>query len=228
MDLKELERHEKLPHRMEVTPNPDGTYFAEIPDLPGCWAEGDNPTDVMEAIADAKRLWIKTQLAEQRPIPQPQQVEEYSGKFVVRIPKTLHRRLATQARVEDTSLNQYVVYLLTEGASLIEGQDRVVRELSDRVSEIGENVSAIQTLLPATLPHAELTIGEALSSRGTRVFVDNTGTLMGNFGTGQDWQAWTNICTVSSGSPEVRKISGSFKRLGCVTEQVEGKDESHL
>ena len=35
--------------------------------------------------------------------------EEYSGKFVVRIPKSLHAALATEAEVEGVSLNQLVV-----------------------------------------------------------------------------------------------------------------------
>ena len=35
--------------------------------------------------------------------------EEYSGKFVVRIPKSLHAALAAEAEVEGVSLNQLVV-----------------------------------------------------------------------------------------------------------------------
>ena len=35
--------------------------------------------------------------------------EEYSGKFVVRVPKSLHAALAAEAEVEGISLNQLVV-----------------------------------------------------------------------------------------------------------------------
>ena len=35
--------------------------------------------------------------------------EEYSGKFVVRVPKSLHAALAAEAEVEGVSLNQLVV-----------------------------------------------------------------------------------------------------------------------
>jgi len=35
--------------------------------------------------------------------------EEYSGKFVVRLPKSLHAALAAEAEIEGVSLNQLVV-----------------------------------------------------------------------------------------------------------------------
>jgi len=48
-------------------------------------------------------------------IPIPTQDEEvYSGRFVVRVPKDLHAKLARQARKNGGSLNQYIVYLLSE------------------------------------------------------------------------------------------------------------------
>lgn len=40
------------------------------------------------------------------PIPEPD--DDYSGKFVVRIPKSLHKLLVNQSKREGISLNQYV------------------------------------------------------------------------------------------------------------------------
>lgn len=40
------------------------------------------------------------------------EVEGYSGKILLRIPKSLHRRLAEAAKVEGVSLNQYALYRL--------------------------------------------------------------------------------------------------------------------
>ncbi len=39
--------------------------------------------------------------------------EEYSGKFVVRVPKSLHAALAAEAAAEGVSLNQLVVAKLS-------------------------------------------------------------------------------------------------------------------
>jgi predicted HicB family RNase H-like nuclease len=41
-------------------------------------------------------------------IPEPIAIKKYSGKFQVRIPPTLHRKLAIEAAEEKVSLNRYV------------------------------------------------------------------------------------------------------------------------
>ena len=41
------------------------------------------------------------------------QLEEYSGKLVVRIPRSLHKALKEEAAVEGVSLNQYILYKLS-------------------------------------------------------------------------------------------------------------------
>lgn len=40
-------------------------------------------------------------------------LEGYSGKFLVRVPKSLHKRLAEEAALEGVSLNQYALYKLS-------------------------------------------------------------------------------------------------------------------
>ncbi|BDI19664.1 hypothetical protein ANSO36C_54660 [Nostoc cf. commune SO-36] len=46
-------------------------------------------------------------------IPLPSSNDSYSGKLLVRIPKSLHRRLAETSEREGVSLNQYIVSLLS-------------------------------------------------------------------------------------------------------------------
>lgn len=40
-------------------------------------------------------------------------LEEYSGKLIVRIPKSLHKELKDAAKIEGVSLNQYMLYKLS-------------------------------------------------------------------------------------------------------------------
>lgn len=40
-------------------------------------------------------------------------LEEYSGRLVLRIPRSLHKRLKEQAEIEGVSLNQYMLYKLS-------------------------------------------------------------------------------------------------------------------
>ena len=41
-------------------------------------------------------------------------LEEYSGKLVLRIPRSLHKELKAAAKVEGVSLNQYMLYKLSK------------------------------------------------------------------------------------------------------------------
>lgn len=40
-------------------------------------------------------------------------LEEYSGKLVIRIPRSLHKSLKESAEIEGVSLNQYMLYKLS-------------------------------------------------------------------------------------------------------------------
>lgn len=46
------------------------------------------------------------------PNPSLNAIEKYSGKFLLRIPKSLHKRLVEEAKREGISLNQYIIYKL--------------------------------------------------------------------------------------------------------------------
>ena len=41
------------------------------------------------------------------------ELEEYSGKLVLRIPRSLHKTLKEAAKIEGVSLNQYMIYKLS-------------------------------------------------------------------------------------------------------------------
>ena len=41
------------------------------------------------------------------------ELEDYSGKLVLRIPRSLHKTLKEAAKVEGVSLNQYMIYKLS-------------------------------------------------------------------------------------------------------------------
>ena len=95
----------------------EGGYVAEIEDLPGCMTEGETLEEVAQKIDSARIAWLETAHEDGIDIPMPRTEEEYSGKFLVRIPKYLHRRLAERAIREGVSLNQYVGSILASGIS---------------------------------------------------------------------------------------------------------------
>jgi antitoxin HicB len=106
---KSLEDYLSLPYNIEVKRNEDGTYFAKVKELPGCMTEADTFAEVEEMIRDAMIAWIEVALEEGIPIPEPRPLEEFSGRFVQRLPKSLHRDVARKAEEEGVSINQWIV-----------------------------------------------------------------------------------------------------------------------
>jgi len=113
---KDLEYYLKLPYTMEIVPYKDGGFFARIKELEGCMTEADTLEEVLELLEDAKRAWIETALEEGLDIPLPESMreeKEYSGRILLRLPKSLHRKLKEAAKEEGVSLNTYIINLLS-------------------------------------------------------------------------------------------------------------------
>jgi antitoxin HicB len=94
-----------------------GGYLIEFPDLPGCMSDGETVEEAISNGEDAKRDWIAAIKEAGRPIPLPsvEPAESHSGKWQLRTPKSLHRKLAEQAQREGVSLNTLAVSFLAEG-----------------------------------------------------------------------------------------------------------------
>ncbi len=92
-----------------------GGYMASAVELPGCMATGETEAEALEELRDAIRSWVLTAREFGDDVPPPTSTYRYSGKFVVRVPSSLHRALALRAGVEGVSLNQLVSTLLSGG-----------------------------------------------------------------------------------------------------------------
>jgi len=115
MERKDLKFYLNLRYPITIHPDPEGGYVAEIEELPGCMTQAETIDEAFEAIEDARQVWIKGTYEMGQDIPLPRDMEEYSGKILVRIPKSLHRTLAHAAKREGVSLNQYIASLLAAG-----------------------------------------------------------------------------------------------------------------
>jgi antitoxin HicB len=107
----------RLPYTYELRPNEDGTWFACVRELPGCMTEGDTQAEALEMLQDAMKAWLEVAVERGLRIPEPKPEPRYSGRFVVRVPKSLHRTLAERARSEGTSLNELVAAALAEAGA---------------------------------------------------------------------------------------------------------------
>lgn len=137
---KTLEEYLALEYPFHVVADREGGYVILYPDLPGCVTQVERLDEIPEAAEEIRCLWIETEYAEGADIPLPSYPEEYSGKFNLRLPKSLHRELAEAAEREGVSLNQYVVMLLSRRdvevgvERRLEGVDARLGELCGRLT----------------------------------------------------------------------------------------------
>ncbi len=111
----EVKDYIKLPYTRLVQEMNDesGHYFyGRIVELDGCQSTGDTLEELYESLNEAMEGYIEIKLENNLPVPTPESAEKYSGKFVVRLPKSLHQRLVIEADKEGISLNQLALYKL--------------------------------------------------------------------------------------------------------------------
>ena len=92
----------------------DQGFIATCPEFPGLSAFGRTREEALAEAQNALGLFLKTYEEDGLPLPEPQTIKEYSGQFRVRLPKSLHQKLARQADREEVSLNSLVTSYLAE------------------------------------------------------------------------------------------------------------------
>jgi antitoxin HicB len=119
---KPLQFYLELKYPITIIPDITGGYVAEIEDLPGCFTQGETIEETYANMGEAKQLWLESAYEDGMDIPLPGNEVKYSGKFNVRIPASLHRKLHRLAEKEGVSLNQYVLFALSHASGVAESK----------------------------------------------------------------------------------------------------------
>ena len=105
----------KAPYCRVVIPDHEtGTYTARVMEFPGCVTQGDTIVQAHERLERAAEDWIRAALDLGQTIPSPAEEQSYSGRILLRLPKSLHQRAAEAAEADATSLNQFIVAAVAE------------------------------------------------------------------------------------------------------------------
>ena len=120
MSQKAIEYYMNLPYETVVrklNEQEGGGYFVSIPLLgtacTNAWGKtiAEAFDTLQEVLHDNIANWLELGLQ----IPEPQnECKSYSGKFALRMPPYLHRRIAETAQSEGISLNQLICNALSE------------------------------------------------------------------------------------------------------------------
>ena len=112
---KEVKKYLEMPYSFIINQVDDesGKYFVgRVLELDGLLGTGETYEEAYRDVKEAMESYIETKLSNGISIPLPIDSVEYSGKFVLRLPKTLHKMLSKKAKDEGVSLNQYALYKL--------------------------------------------------------------------------------------------------------------------
>ncbi len=97
----------------------DGSYVGTCPGLIYGGVHGDDETKVYEELCQVVAEAIELYEADGKPLPPATASKEYSGRFVLRVGKELHRAVAIRALRSGESLNSYCQKILKKAV----GQD---------------------------------------------------------------------------------------------------------
>ena len=133
------------PYSRVVIPDPETkTFAAYIAEFPGCVAQGKSLTDALTQLEEVAEEWIDASLRAGHKIPEPVGVNEYSGKFALRLPRSLHREAGQISGREGVSLNQFFVSAIAQcvGAKSLYHTLalRIEKQLQAAVTDIGNLV----------------------------------------------------------------------------------------
>lgn len=115
MTSRTIQEYLSLPYTIELfRDDSDGEpgWVARVTELPGCITQADTFEELEEMIYEAMEAWIQVTLEDGDTVPEPRPIESYSGRFVIRVPRSLHRDLVRCAEREGVSLNTFINVVL--------------------------------------------------------------------------------------------------------------------
>lgn len=105
----------KRPYRRVFIPDAEaGGFTGMIAEFPGCISQGETLAEAYEELESAAESWLEGAIEGGLKIPEPEIESEYSGRVVLRMPRSTHRRAVEAAGRDGVSLNTFLVGAVSE------------------------------------------------------------------------------------------------------------------
>ena len=72
----------RVEYMVRLTPEEEGGFSVGVPDLPGCFTEGETIEDALDMAREAIDGWLAVQLSRNRPVPIASEITEESAYMV--------------------------------------------------------------------------------------------------------------------------------------------------
>ena len=129
--------------RVLIPDSSSGTYAARVVEFPGCVAEGGTPEEAFRNLEEAALDWLTAALDLGQTIPEPLEAQEFSGRLLVRLPKSLHQRATELAEYDGVSLNQFIVAAVAERLGSASVKQAVTEAFAERAFSAWLQVQAV-------------------------------------------------------------------------------------
>lgn len=107
MKTNTIEHYMSLPYTIVLKKDPEGDFVGRVDELQGCLAHGKDEAEALRRLKEMQEMWIQDALEAGESIPLPVKEEALpSGKWVIRVARSLHKELIAEAKREEISLNQ--------------------------------------------------------------------------------------------------------------------------
>jgi predicted RNase H-like HicB family nuclease len=140
---KTAQEYLQQPYARVLVPEEGGGFSARILEFPGCIAEGETRDEALEALERAAESWLEVALDLGHAIAAPFAAQDYSGKFALRLPRSLHEQVVRIAEMNNTSANQFIVAALAEKigwhAAVAQIQPALRRIVSESIRQVAES-----------------------------------------------------------------------------------------
>ena len=126
----------------------DQEYVATCPAFPGLSAFGESEEEALREGKIALEGFIETAKANDIPLPESTARVAFSGKFQLRLPKSLHRQAVRMADLEDVSLNTYIadaVRARVTGEQLLKS---LIEEMRRQFAATRTGIASVLTVQP--------------------------------------------------------------------------------
>lgn len=120
--VKNLEEFLSLDYKLEIIPfeeEGEKGFVIKSPEINGLEVYGETIEEALEEVVEAKKALYKIFTIKKIPIKYPQKyrsdIERFSGRLTIRIPKNLHRDITEFSNHNNVSLNTGIIQLLNDG-----------------------------------------------------------------------------------------------------------------
>jgi predicted RNase H-like HicB family nuclease len=119
------------PYARIVIPVENSGFHAEILEFPGCFAQGETLEEAYSNLEKAAESWIEVCLSQGHKVPEPSSSLTFSGRIVLRLPRSIHQKAAQLAERDQISLNTYLV----SAVSARVGAEDLYNELTQKLEQ---------------------------------------------------------------------------------------------